>query len=313
MISITGDNSKLYMNYEKILPSAQGMAIYDGMAFILYHTGVCGIYDLVGKGDKAISSFRLGSFNDGHPSSEHINHSNQCMFSAEHYKGNPLPLLYVTTGNSGGQDENGYYYRCAVEDIRLSKTADGKLSAKSRLIQTISYSNTGIEDSPWQTPCWGCPAWFVDSEEGCVYIFSSRYRTTEEFLEYYSYNNYIITKFTKPPLLEGSFVTLTANDITDQFELPFNILFTQGGTLKCKKIFYTFGLGDSRYPVGIRIFDLEKKCICAEIDLSHSVLASEEIECCAFYNGELLYNTNATPGSIYSLGIRNSELLLKAQ
>lgn len=91
-------------------------------------------------------------------------------------------------------------------------------------------------------------------------------------------------------------------DILDQFTAPFDILFTQGGMFKDGKIFYTFGFGNETYPDGLRIYDLKQRRLAARMDLSRSVLKDEEIECCSFYKGELLCNTNAQPSKLYSLG-----------
>lgn len=301
---ISASNCHLYMKYNKILPSAQGMAIYGNMAFVLYHTGVCAVYDLVSRKTDAAAVFKLGSYNEGVPSKEHLNHGNQCMFSDVHYGNNPLPLLYVTTGNGAGEDENGEYYRCCVENITIKRTNCGQImSASSETVQVISYkSSDAAENMQWEKVCWGCPAWFVDSSTDSVYIFSSKYRTTKEFLKYYKLNRYIVTRFSMPDPTGNRFVTLGPADIEDQFSLPFDILFTQGGTLKDNKIYYTFGLGTETYHLGLRVIDLKNKCLSAGMDLSRSVFSHEEIECCAFYRGELLCNTNSEIGSIYSLG-----------
>ena len=162
-----------------------------------------------------------------------------------------------------------------------------------------AYNNEDILATKWETPCWGAPAFFVDSDNQALYIFSARYRTTKAYLEHYNQNAFIITKFHLPSLESNNRIILTAKDIIDQFTTPFDILFTQGGTLHQNKIYYTFGFGNEDYPIGIRVFDLEKKCIIAKIDLSDSICASEEIECCAFYCGSLLCNTN--DGNIYSI------------
>lgn len=302
MIYVSPEQSPLVMRYQKVLRSAQGMAIWGDLAFVLHHTGYCAVYDLESRCETCLTQFPLGSYNDGVPSAEYTNHSNQCMFSGTCLDGNPIPLLYVTAGNHFGEDENGYYYRCAVENIVLNRDEEGNVSGSSTLIQTISYKNDGIEDTPFESPCFGCPAWFADSEKGYLYIFSARYRTTAEFLPFYEKNRYIITKFKLPSPTESSFVLLHPKDILDQFLTPFDILFTQGGTLKDDKIYYTFGLGNEQYPLGMRVFDLKNKCICQEYDLTGSSFGAEEIECCAFYKGELLCNTNAPVGGIYSLG-----------
>lgn len=100
----------------------------------------------------------------------------------------------------------------------------------------------------------------------------------------------------------GGFIKLTAKDILDQFTVPFDIRFTQGGTLKDDKIFYTFGFGDEAHPDGLRVYDLKERRLFAKMDLSESILKDEEIECCGFYGHALLCNTNAEPSKIYSLG-----------
>ena len=297
------EKEKLYMRYKKILPSAQGMAINGNLAFILYHTGVCAVYDLESREEQCVASFPLGSYNSGSLGEEYVNHSNQCMFSDNYMNGNDLPLLYVTTGNRGGGDENGYYYRCAVENIHLEKDQNGKIiSAYSELIQTISYKNDGIEQTEYETPCWGCPAWFVDNDNHCIYIFSAKYRTTQEYIQFREDNKYIITKFPLPKIDAGKFVILTSEDIIDQFFAPFDILFTQGGMINGNKLYYTFGLGDERYPLGMRIYDLKQKCLWRSFDFSKSIFANEEIESCSFYGNELLCNTNAEVGGLFSLG-----------
>lgn len=293
------------MKYKKLLPSAQGMAIYGDMAFILYHTGMCGIYDLKNRNPDAAARFWLASANGGDPAGEYANHANQCMFSELFSEGGELPLLYVTAGNGAAGDEKGYYYRCAVEDIHIEKSGDHILGASSRLVQTISYLDRDVDLSCFEPPCWGCPAWFVDSENKAIYIFSSRYRTTKKFLPYYGQNRYIITRFDMPEPFSANFVILTGADIKEQFTVPFDILFTQGGTLRNGKIYYTFGMGSSTYPLGLRIIDLREKQVCNAEDLSTSCFSNEEIECCAFYGNHLLCNTNSTDiavGGIYSLG-----------
>ena len=44
------------------------------------------------------------------------------------------------------------------------------------------------------------------------------------------------------------------------------------------KLFYTFGCGDAERPDGIRIFDLDKKCLIARADLTGTAMGGEELE-----------------------------------
>lgn len=302
-MELSAETVKFYMNCDKILPSAQGMAIYGDHAFMLYHTGRCAVYDLVSRQSRPVAEFWLGSANEGTPSKEYANHSNQCMFSTQHMDGNELPLLYVTTGNGVGCDEDGFYWRCAVENIHFEHDGAGSvIGVHSELLQTYSYIPGGEEEHGWLSPSWGCPAWFVDSEKKFIYIHSAKYRTTKDYAHLTPENRYIITKFPMTAPEKGGFIKLTARDILDQFIVPFDIRFTQGGTLKDDKIYYTFGFGDEAHPDGLRVYDLKERRCTMKMDLKDSVLGHEEVECCAFYGDELLCNTNAVPAKIYSLG-----------
>ena len=80
MIRMDGSNSKLFMSFEKILPSAQGMGIWEDRAYILYDTGKCAIYDLKKRNPSPVAVFPLGSYNEGIPSKDYLNHANSCMF-----------------------------------------------------------------------------------------------------------------------------------------------------------------------------------------------------------------------------------------
>ena len=280
---------KLFMEFEKPEGrigdadwSVQGFAAADGLGFVLYHTGVCAVYDLVTRNPKPLCVFKLGSYNDGTPDGRYTNHANDAMFGGRLGK-NELPLLYVTAGNSGEADENGYIAYCAVEQIR--RNGD---SFTAETVQRIYYKNEGIENTRFQSPCWGCPASLVDAEGGYYYTFSAKYRTIKQFSR--PDNAYIVTKFALPSP-EISKVTLYPSDIIDQFELPFNVFFTQGGTLKDEKIWYLFGCASKDYPDALNVIDLKNKCYAACEDLSASVLAKEEVECCAFHDGRLLINT----------------------
>ena len=302
-IELSAENVRFHMCCDKVLPSAQGMAVYGDHAFMLYHTGHCAVYNLISRASAPVAKFWLASANQGTPSKEYANHSNQCMFSTIHINGSELPLLYVTTGNGVGKDEDGFYWRCAVENILLERDSSANVTGGgSELVQTYSYIPGGEESCGWIAPSWGCPAWFVDSESGGIYIFSARYRTTKEYMHLAEKNNYIVTRFPMTPPEQGGFIRLTAKDILEQFTVPFDIPFTQGGMLRDGKIFYTFGFGDEVYPNGLRIYDLKGQRLLAKMDLSQSVLKDEEIECCSFYGDELFCNTNAQPSKIYSLG-----------
>ncbi len=306
--------AKPVMRFKKIFRSAQGMAIYGSLVFQLYHTGKCAIYDLKTRSESPLAVFPLGSSNDGVPDDNYINHANQCMFSDRFIGGNELPLLYVTIGYGTAADDDGYYYRCAVENITLEKDeSEQVIGGHSETIQTISYKDGGIENTGWQQPCWGCPAWFVDVKGGSIYMFSAKYRTTAAYEANWPDNRYIITRFPLPDPEDGGFVTFGPKDILDQFDCPFDIPFTQGGMIAGNKLFYSFGNGcmhDYKYPDGLRVYDLDHKCLCAKMDLKDSCLGAEEVESISFFGDELYINTNAVPaGGYYSLGTGFAELV----
>lgn len=74
----------------------------------------------------------------GNRTDAYSNHVNQAVFSQTFYEEeDAFPLLYVTSGNAGGADEDGYYGRCAVERITMKEQEDGTLSFSSELMQTI--------------------------------------------------------------------------------------------------------------------------------------------------------------------------------
>ena len=298
-LHLDGSKSTLFMKFERKLPAAQGMDIWEDRAFILFDTGYCGVYNLQTRDPEAVDLFPLGSYNSGVPSRDYLNHANSCMFSGEHRNGNPIPLLYVTIGTGTGADKDGYFYRCAVEELICTRRADGTEHYKARTVQVISYQPEGIEATPYEPPCWGCPAFFVDSVSGLLYIFSARYRTKRGCVPEGKKNAYIVTKFQLPDVERGGLVHLTPQDIQDQFAVESNVLFTQGGALYDNRIYYTFGCPKGGYPNRVLVFDLIKRELDAAVENLDEAFFEEEIECCARYRGKLLCNT--TSGSIFAL------------
>ena len=190
----------------------------------------------------------MGSYNEGEPDNRWANHANDAMFGG-FLPGETFPRLYVTAGNSVESDEHGYIAYCAVEQIRCQ---DGVYSSET--FQRIYYKNDGIENSGYRTPGFGWPMSLVDADGGWYYMFSARYRTRKECAQ--PDNTYIITKFPLPDPGAGD-ITLYPKDIVEQFELPFNVFFTQGGTLKDGRIWYMFGCGKDQHPNAMRVIDLK--------------------------------------------------------
>lgn len=95
--------------------AAQGMAIYNGYMFQLYHTGFVRIYDITKAEPVFINQFNLGSYN------EH-NHANSAQFG-RFKTDNGFPYLYV--GHTTEESR-----KMSVEKIDLNG---------SQLVQTISF------------------------------------------------------------------------------------------------------------------------------------------------------------------------------
>lgn len=293
--TLDGSGAKLYMTCHRPIPNSQGMAIWGDRAFVLYDTGVCGVFDLKTRASKPLDVFPLGSYNSGKPSRDYLNHANSCMFGASHWDGNPIPLLYVTIGAGIGTDEDGYFYRCAVENI--TEREDGSFRAKT--VQTITYRPEGTLPAGVEQPCWGSPCLMPDNDTGFLYMLSARYRTKRGCVPEGQQNAYIITRFRLPDPKEGEMIHLHPEDILDQFAVPSDVLFTQGGTIYGGKLYYTYGYPKGGYPLNILVFDLEKKCLCAHVDNLEGAFRDEEIECCDIFEGKLLCNTCV--GSIFEL------------
>ena len=292
---LDGSGSKLYMTCHKPLPASQGMGIWEDWAFILYDTGVCAVFDLKTREARPLAVFPLGSYNNGKPSRDYLNHANSCMFGKTHWKDNPIPLLYVTAGTGTGYDDDGYFYRCVVENVRQRE--DG--SFRSEVVQTICYHPEGKLPEGMEQPCWGSPCFLVDNDGGFLYLFSARYRTRRGYVPEGARNTYIITKLPLPDPALGGMIRLHPEDILDQFCVPSGVEFTQGGTIHNHKLCYTYGYPKGGYPLQIMVFDLERKCLCAQLGNLTESFRGEEIECIDVYRGSLLCNT--CDGSIFEL------------
>lgn len=271
--------------------SVQGFAVWGDWAFILYHTGICAVYDLATRDPAPLEVFRLASYNADETDPRFINHANDLVIVPG---ADGKPLMYITCGNSGELDGEGRYIAyCAVEAIDITEV-DGKPHFATRPVQSIYFKPAGIERSGYQPIGWGWPASLVDLGRGEYVLFSARYRTTKDFVDRYNENNYIITRFALPEVKPGNeVVILTPADIVGQFTVPFDILITQGGMIAEGKLYYTFGFGRVGAPSALRVYDLATETVAARLDFSFTPFGALEIECCAFYGGKLLINTQS--------------------
>lgn len=293
----------LFARFEKSQRSQQGMAIWGDYAFLLYHGGHCDVMDL--RTRKVAAAFHPESYT-GDAQEPLTNHANMAVFRHDPQQQGAFPLLYITAGNAGGMDENGYCGHCAVEQIQMRQTPNGPVFT-SQVVQRIYFNDSTFkkqegrryEGLAYEGVCWGWPAFFPDAERDRLYLFSSRFRTDGSFRHLDAENAYIVTSFRLPNPSNPKAV-LTPKDIMDQFAVEYDVEITQGGTLYDNKIIYTFGFGREGYPNKLRVIDLDKREIVKKVDLSKSIFRTEEIEAVDIYKGKLLCNTNS--GGIFLLG-----------
>lgn len=201
----------------------QGSAISGDTLLVSNNQGYCNMYDL--KSGSLIAEFELASYNAGTKPSDKsgngtsggnwTNHANQMMFGAAKFdESDPLPLLYVTTGNSGNYDGNGAYIaKCSIERILYSEKKgwyaecvqiieyNDSANVKADEVNGTTYKNmykdgkfTYLDSDDWKNTQgyerigWGWPASFVDSSPtqetaGKFYLYSARFRTTLAYEE----------------------------------------------------------------------------------------------------------------------------------
>lgn len=245
----------------------QGSACYGDELFVFFHEGGAAVYDLDSGSSVPKSSFSLDSAGP-------TNHANCANFSNVFHEGNTdYPLLYVTsTGNDAPEE-----MKCSVENI--TKTG-GVFSSEN--VQEIHLTNDGFADAGL-LEVWGWPNWLVDAENGYLYAFSAKFRTSQS--QYYDQNVYIANKFKLPKVSDGAVITLGVDDLIEQKTFEYNVQVTQAGTIFNNKIFYTFGWGTIWSPFKIGVYDLLSNSLYASIT---PIGIDEEPESCFVYDGKLM-------------------------
>ena len=284
------DKPRIFMSTKHDTGKAeQGFAVYGNYAFMMYHTGICNVYDLETRDSEPIASFRLGSYNTGTPDKRYANHANQAMFlGTEPAPGSDFPYLMVTTGHSAEKDSEGYIARASIEKINRDFTCE--------TVHTFIFTDKDMADYSYGPIGWGWPAFSMDVEEKVIYLLSAEHRTIHSEFEKYGENTYIITKVAIPESISGNKTILSFKDVVDQYEVEFDIFFTQGGMFHDGLLYHSFGCYEE-YPAGIRVFDPVKRDWIYKIDLGDTVVGRQEIEAISYYNDMLLCNTDR--GIIY--------------
>lgn len=285
-------DAQIFIPKVRYAGAQQGMEIFNDLIFSIEDGGHVNVYDFKTADVKPIAMFELGS-------AQKDNHANNASFGIETQKGATYPLLYISVGKPGSEID----LTCFVESI----TKKGR-KFSSKLVQKIILDINGWAAEGY-VPIFGSPSWMVDQKREDLWVFSARKRTTPKVTLNDWENQYIATKFRVPALSEGSEVTLTVDDILEQIVLPYDTGFTQGGDVYDGKLIYGFGVGhqDATRPSRIRIYDLDRRVICARYNVQDEVPL--EIEDIKLYKGYLYVNTNnnprktSNPPSIYKVAL----------
>ncbi|MBP3775015.1 MAG: hypothetical protein ILA34_06670 [Bacteroidaceae bacterium] len=255
---------------------SQGMDIHRDRVFCIQDGGTALVFDLKARTGEPLATFPLGSKRAG-------NHSNTANFGVETAAGASFPLLYVSIGKAGDEQE----FECNVESVTEK---DGQFS--SECVQVIRMDQSQYQARGLQ-PIWGCPNWLVDKERRHLWAFSAIKRTLVAATGDMATNKYVATKFRIPALSEGRLVVLTAADVLDQVVFDFDTYITQGGCMKDGRIYYAYGFGKNgtRTPSRIRAYDTDTRSIVTRLELEDYV--TEELEDLSVYGDKLYVNTNS--------------------
>lgn len=257
--------------------SWQGMALWGDWLLSFEDGGYCRVYDRSGDTLRHEADFTIAS-------ADPANHCNQANLGVEQLPGSEMPVVYLTVGKPGSPLD----MRCHVESIERS----GR-KWSSRLVQTIELDTTGWYAAGLNT-IFGAPSWLIDRDKKSIWVFSAKLRTLPSTTPSFDMNHYVATKFRLPAIAEGEFVRFTVDDVLDQAVFEMDVYATQSGCIHDGKIYYSFGFGHHKTPLThskVRVYDLDKRCIAARIELDS--LIPEECEAVAIDGDRMLINTNS--------------------
>lgn len=273
--SVEGMDGKSLKKPTGVTASFQGLAIWNDIWIQLFNGGMWAMYDMNNPNNgTAIASGSLGSAGTD-------NHANSLTFGKKYDNSDPFPLLYVT-GWIDDIETGGTGSCCYVERL----VSDGNDGYTSSLLQTIDIDYTDFASKGFKVP-YPYLNFLCDVDNGYLYTFSAKYRTNGSQSQYDNENRYYITRFKIPDLSNNS-VTLTADDVLVQWELPYDVDFTQGGTIFNNQMFCLFGDGnDTTHKNALRVYDLLEGCEVSKVDLSQTIWKAREPEDVHVYQGYL--------------------------
>ncbi len=247
----------------------QSIAVHGNKLIALYNTGYFNVYDLEPFTGSVSKTGQLSALSDSL-------HCNTCSFGQFYNNSDALPLLYVTGGVAGSVA--GY---CVVErfDSTYSTTR----------IQTISIDYTDFSEYNYVSE-FNTPNFYVDG--GYLWTYSSKYRTNGSEEAHDNENRFVIHKYSLPSLSNET-VVLTAADVLDEFILPYDAFYMQGGTAHSGKMFAMFGhggttMGTKAAENAMLIYNLAGGKQIAKVNMSALQNHAVEIESAAVF-GQYLF------------------------
>lgn len=243
--------------------SAQDMAIYEDMAYLMNDGGHCRVLNLItGKVERELDLACSGK----------NTHINSISFGVRSDIKGAKPLLYVSETNKP--------YRCFVEDINGDKPA---------LVQTIETKEKGKIYSNHN--------WVVDRENGFLYGLKCFWH---KFVDEKGNIRTVVTKYKLPSVSDGDNIILTEKEIIERFDVLFTSSM-QGIAIHKGRLYIFAGMcekekNDSETNRMVVVIDLKKKKVVKTIDIN--LLTTNEPEGIDFFGNKCLLFCGQT-GGIY--------------
>lgn len=238
----------------------QGAGIYNGTMFMFRHHGACTVLDVDTL--SVINEYVITDITDDKP------HCNSCTFSKVFPSGNS-DFPYCYTGRCSYAADvpditSAEQNACYVLDINESRAT---------LAQTIIYENNKMD---YTYSAWD---WFVDADRSRLVCIG------------YGANNgvsnrpYIIKEFNLPNVSDGETITLTDNDVIEQWYIEE----TEGGHLfeafQGCTAYGEYYIIPASEPECLGIFNKYTKRLVAYFDLKEEEV--DEVQSAAVWNGAL--------------------------
>ncbi len=257
--------------------SYQGMDCWGDYIISLQNNGVATTYNYNGTSLNKIGTFQLGSYSDK-------NHANVACFGNQFFaKDDKMPLLFVSQAYN--ETISGQKDILSVERI-ANNLKSSTLVAKIQFKDVNHLFGYALQ-------------WAVDCENNFLYGFGNTISNLDDN------NKHRVVKFKIPQISakgkKMQTIILTEKDMLENYLLEdyftnYHHQIGQGLLIKHGYLYMPVGLGTSKHPSLLYVWDLSRRKMQNVIDLSLSTKG--ELEDCAEYMGELLIQTQ---GELYKL------------